>query len=278
MGHMDKDHGTLWLPKSYQDLRMLPPAHIIYKSPCGGRVVVQTAPQVVIKYGGKFSEEIICAGFARRKTSLPVPRIIHHPPFRPSSSTGAWYICMEKIPGVSLDKVIDTMTAEELSHIASQLKSIMNQLRSVQSSKMLGSVSGGPYRNEFFPSHLSPKHAFSSTGELLDHFREMLMLFCTEQYTESLLSRIPRNAAIQFAHGDILPKNIIVEGSRITGIIDWATGGFYPAYWEYCRMHDPGFMTPGWKLVLQEVFPGEPREMEINALYELLHAIAYALG
>ena len=78
-------------------------------------------------------------------------------------------------------------------------------------------------------------------------------------------SRNPRNSAIQFTQGDILPKNIIVEGSRVTGIVDWATGGFYPAHWEYCPTHDPTFRTPGWKLVLQEVFLGEPREVEINA-------------
>jgi hypothetical protein len=44
--------------------------------------------------------------FRRRKTSLPVLRIIHHPP---CSSVGAWYICMEKIPDVSLDKVIERL-------------------------------------------------------------------------------------------------------------------------------------------------------------------------
>ena len=275
MVHMDRGYDTLWLPKSFRDLRMLPPTSIIYKSLSCGITVVQTAPNVVIKYGAPFSEEIICTRFARRMTSLPVPRIIHHPPF---TRIGAWYICMEKIPGVSLDKVIDTLTVEQLSHIASQLKSFLAQLRSVESSKMLGSISGGPYRNEFFPSHLAPKDAFSSAGEFLDYYRWMLMLFCTEKYTESLLSRIPRNAAIKFTHGDLLPKNILVEGSRVTGIIDWATGGFYPAYWEYCRMHDPNFMTPGWKLVLQEVFLGEPREREINAVCELVNAIAFNLA
>lgn len=45
------------------------------------------------------------------------------------------------------------ITVEQLSHIASQLKSILAQLRSVESSQILGSVSGGPYRNEFFPPH-----------------------------------------------------------------------------------------------------------------------------
>jgi hypothetical protein len=215
MIHMDKGGDTLWLPKPYQDLRMMPYC-IVYKSSYGSNTVVQTAPKVVIKYEGVFSEEIICARFARCKTSLPVPRIIHHPPFTRYSSIGAWYICMVKIPGVSLDKVIDTLTVEQLSHLPAKVH--LAQLQSVGSSKMLGSVSGGPYRNEFFPPHVAPKHAFSSVGEFLDHYREMLMLFCTELYTESLLSRIPRNAAIKFTHGDLLPKNIMVEGSRITGI------------------------------------------------------------
>ena len=57
-------------------------------------------------------------------------------------------------------------------------------------------------------------------------------------------SRNPCNFAIQFTHGNLLPKNIIVEGSRVTvnDIVDWATGEFYPAFWEYCRMHDPTFI------------------------------------
>jgi hypothetical protein len=56
----------------------------------------------------------------------------------------------------------------------------------------------------------------------------------------------------------------MVEGSTITGVIGWADAGFYSEYFECRRMHDPNFMTPGWKSVLQAVFPGEPREMEIN--------------
>ena len=55
----------------------------IYKSPFGTHAIVKTAPQVIIKYGSKFSGEIICARFIHRKTtktslaSLPVPHIIH---------------------------------------------------------------------------------------------------------------------------------------------------------------------------------------------------------
>ena len=61
MGQLDGGFDTLWLPKSYQDLRMMPPTSIVYKDHHGSISVVETAPQVVIKYGGTFSEEITCA-------------------------------------------------------------------------------------------------------------------------------------------------------------------------------------------------------------------------
>ena len=75
---------------------------------------------------------------------------------------------------------------------------------------------------------------------------------------------------IHLTHGDLLPKNILVNGSTITAIIDWETAGFYPEFWEYCRMHDPGFMTLRWAHVLERVFPGPRREKEIRAVMDIL--------
>ncbi|OBZ71380.1 hypothetical protein A0H81_08976 [Grifola frondosa] len=80
----------------------------------------------------------------------------------------------------------------------------------------------------------------------------MLRLVSTEASMESVL---PRNAAIRLTHGGLLLKNIIVNGSTITGIIDWEMDGFYPAYWEYCHMHDLVWRTPGWDCVLALQLP-----------------------
>ncbi|KAI6045487.1 kinase-like domain-containing protein [Pisolithus marmoratus] len=35
-----------------------------------------------------------------------------------------------------------------------------------------------------------------------------------------------------FTHGDLSSSNILVQGDRIVGIIDWETAGWYPPYWE----------------------------------------------
>ncbi|KAA1477705.1 hypothetical protein DENSPDRAFT_885311 [Dentipellis sp. KUC8613] len=161
------------------------------------------------------------------------------------------------------------MTPHQLSIIAEQLRQILAEMGQLRP-KTLGSVTGGPYQNSFFPAHVLPAHAFSSYSEFVDLYRSMLLHVCTESYTEALLSHLPRNAPIRFAHADLLPRNIIVDGTKITGIIDWATAGFWPGYWEYCLMHNRDSSSPGWDQVLGLVFPGDRRQAEIDAVNHLV--------
>ncbi|KAF9237454.1 hypothetical protein BU15DRAFT_48660 [Melanogaster broomeanus] len=84
---------------------------------------------------------------------------------------------------------------------------------------------------------------------------------------DELFSCFPTEAPVYFTHGGALPSNILVDGSRITAIIDWETAGFYPEFWEHCRMHDPGCRTPGWTRVLARIFPSPRRERVIDDLH-----------
>ncbi|KAF8069180.1 kinase-like domain-containing protein [Lyophyllum atratum] len=273
-----------WLPKSWKALFALPATDVIYEGYTSK--VFNPVPGIIVKCTCDLLEEVHGTRYAHNHLSLhvPMPRILYHPRFprcrsyappergyaRPS---GVWYMCMQQCSGVSLDKVIDSMTPVQLDHVADQLKSILSRMSTIRP-KTLGSVTGGPYRNFFFPDYVAPKHAFTTIGEFNDHIRWMLMLFCTEQFTESVLCRFPRNAAIRFAHADLLPKNIMVDGSTITGVIDWATAGFYPEYWEYARMHDPHFMTPAWDDVLRRLFPTPRRQTEIEVVRQLMSIVA----
>ncbi|KAF8233172.1 hypothetical protein L208DRAFT_1268236, partial [Tricholoma matsutake] len=85
----------------------------------------------------------------------------------------------------------------------------------------------------------------------------------------------PTEAQVYLTHGDLLPHNILVNGSRITAIIDWETASYYPEFWEYCRMHDLGWMTPPWARVLTHIFLGPRREKEIKAVYRILCNLHY---
>ncbi|EJU02363.1 hypothetical protein DACRYDRAFT_79168 [Dacryopinax primogenitus] len=40
------------------------------------------------------------------------------------------------------------------------------------------------------------------------------------------------NTPTVFTHGDIADHNILIDGGRISGLIDWETSGWMPYYWE----------------------------------------------
>ncbi|KAK0440266.1 hypothetical protein EV421DRAFT_1712550 [Armillaria borealis] len=150
------------------------------------------------------------------------------------------------------------MSPAELGHIAEQLKAFLARMETITSpTNTMGSVTGGPYRNSFWPDGLAPEKPFATLEEFIAHYRWMH-------------ARLPKEVTIRFAHADLVPKNIIVEGSTITGTVDWALSGFFPDFGEYGRMHDPVEMTRGWDYVLQKVFPGPRREAEINSVRQLI--------
>lgn len=278
---------SLWLPTSYRDLNDLPPENIIYQPKLGGSKVVRTAPGIVIKYRGDLAEEVICLNFAHDNLSvIRVPRVLHHPGDarranlwdpRTESLPQVWYICMEEIPGVQLKEVIDTFTSQQLKHIASQIRDILTEMHSVPAIK-LGSVSGGPFRNSyFFPYAIKPQSAWLKVPDFIDHYHQLLMTFGTEEYAKELLANFPRDCSIRFTHGDLVPRNILVDGSTITGIVDWSMAGFYPDFWEYCRMHDESEQSEGWDTVLAMIFPEPRRDSQIAALHRLMGTLLYNL-
>ncbi|KAJ3787262.1 kinase-like domain-containing protein [Lentinula aff. detonsa] len=276
----------LWLPTSYQDLNDLPPENIVYQPNLGGSKVVRTAPGVVIKYRGDLAEEVNCLDFAHKHLSVRVPRVLHHPGDARRSALwdprieklpDVWYICMEEIPGVQLKEVIDTFTPLQLKDVASQIKGLLTEMRSI-AAPHIGSASGGPFRNNyFFPYAIKPQHAWTKVSDLIDHFHQLLMTFGTEEYARELLASFPQDCPIYFSHGDLVPRNILVEGSTITGIVDWSMAGFYPEFWEYCRMHDESEQSKGWTQVLSMIFPGPRHDIQIASLHRLMGTLLYNL-
>lgn len=246
----------------------------------GGSPVSRFAPGVLVKFGCDHGAEVRALQFVHGQLSIPTPRVLHHAPLTDTAvapwdwMNGTWYFFMEECQGVPLDTVIGHMSSAELDHIADQLLSVLKEMRSY-SSETLGSVTGGPYNNRFMPFPWHPPHAFSTTEEYLDHYRDMFLEFCGSEYVEELFSHFPTDAQVHLTHGDLLPRNILVDGSKITAIIDWETAGYYPEFWEYCRMHDPGLMTPGWGRVLAHMFPGPRREEKIDAVSRIVRFLHY---
>lgn len=62
-----------------------------------------------------------------------------------------------------------------------------------------------------------------------------------ENYVDPMRGELPDDGQVTFTHNDLHPSNIMltaagVEPVRVLAIIDWHQSGWYPDYWEFCKM------------------------------------------
>lgn len=83
--------------------------------------------------------------------------------------------------------------------------------------------------------------------------------------TDLFWEQIRRDAAkshdirhdIVFTHGDLNPRNILVEKGKVTGIVDWENAGWFPEYWEYTKAHYSVRSSVRWLAdVIDQIFEG----------------------
>ena len=87
-----------------------------------------------------------------------------------------------------------------------------------------------------------PPRPLTSDSELRERIYERYIYFCGRLYEHTLPDMLPRSNRSVFTHGDIAPRNIMVDDeNKITGILDWEYAGWYPDYWEYAQIMRPAF-------------------------------------
>lgn len=73
----------------------------------------------------------------------------------------------------------------------------------------------------------------------------------SERPPDPYRSLLPDKCSIYFTHGDLHLGNIIVSGTpgsrKVVGILDWEQAGWYPEYWEYCKLLIPGPCNHEWR-------------------------------
>ncbi|KAJ4011814.1 hypothetical protein NW766_007114 [Fusarium irregulare] len=166
-----------------------------------------------------------------QKTSIPAPRALDI--VSPDTGDDDFsYLLMSRVPGTSLATCQDALSDQDCATVSAQLKDCISQMRDIPNpSKMaicntLGEACRDPRIRDWAPIGPCPDEASFS-----QHLR-----FSDEP------SR--RGHKIVFTHGDLNPRNIMVErttnstgarGWRLSGIIDWETAGYYPDYWDYTK-------------------------------------------
>uniref|UniRef100_A0A0B7KC47 Aminoglycoside phosphotransferase domain-containing protein n=1 Tax=Bionectria ochroleuca TaxID=29856 RepID=A0A0B7KC47_BIOOC len=179
------------------------------------RKVVLHSDDTVVKSGKRIAigeaEALKVAALA----GIPAPRFLEA-----NTTPDGRSIRMSYVHGESPDTLWPSMTVNQKKDIASQLRIIIEQMRSVTPpANLIGACDGTEIRD-----------------------------------TRAFTRRLRTNHRVVLTHCDLAPRNILVQEGKIQGLVDWEDSGWYPEYWEYVKF----FQRPAdkdWKLYAQEIFP-----------------------
>lgn len=160
------------------------------------------------------------------------------------------FIYMSLIPGQTLREAWPTLTKKDKTLIRGDLSRIVRELRQVgqgssgcfsSSGCFIGSINGGVVQDRFFRLDYE-----EGPFQTIRSFNDWLLAAATRQrpgldgVTGPYREFLPDTGDIYFTHADLTLGNIIISDGpgprRIAGIIDWEQAGWYPEYWEYCKL------------------------------------------
>ncbi|OAA58995.1 Protein kinase-like domain protein [Niveomyces insectorum RCEF 264] len=214
----------------------------------------------------------------RDHTSIPVPRVycsfIHH---------GLVYILMERLPGKPLSHNWVFRSEDSKARILTQLRSMISELRNVprpppppgcpSNTDIVSGIDGG----QFYDGNLPKKRFWGPFSTVRDFHRDLrsnLMVVpdeCPEERSADLRKLISLHegyAAVPpvLTHGDLSANNILADGDIVTGIIDWETAAWMPAYWEYTNAWHVNPYNPYWQEEVGKFLEAWPAELEMEKL------------
>ncbi|KFA45567.1 hypothetical protein S40293_06591 [Stachybotrys chartarum IBT 40293] len=238
------------------------PLAIIEQNPrVANDVLIFKNQNLVVKIGQssmvKFEEALAMRAIKKAfpNNDIPVPEVFG---WRKHDSLN--FIYMSYIPGITLREAWPDFTEQDKSRVCNELReivSILRRLNQPESPPFIGSVNKGPMTDRFFRYDYEEGPLYS-----VEAFNNLLVAAATRQPygPQEILKppqhdEIPNNSDVYFTHGDLTLNNIMISGSagsyKIEGIIDWEQAGWYPEYWEYCKMlyaidYEHEFREAGW--------------------------------
>lgn len=173
-------------------------------------------------------------------------------------------VVSERVSGVSLDTVWQDMSETEQADIKRQLREQLAQMRKCTLPR-IGRPDRGPMRNMFSRLELLYHEGWDTEEEFEEWLLKrvgygigasVMRWRCRKGIKEWRTRSKDQQKLTRFVltHGDLSPRNIMVDGSKITGIVDWDNAGFYPEWAEYAFAMALGHeIERWWRPVLEEI-------------------------
>ncbi|GMG14490.1 unnamed protein product [Aspergillus oryzae] len=209
--------------------------------------------------------------FLATNSKVPVPRV--YAAFK-DPDTKKTYIIMQYLHGDNLQKSLPSLTQVEKATICSLIKDAITELRSIPPPDYLGMLNRRPYLDGvFWTEGLIPKISgpFENQEDMNLAIIEKLRQTESEPYIRLLRNMVKRTLnghRTVFTHGDLQPKNIMVEKLRgrdggpefrIT-LLDWESAGWYPEFWDFCNATIACRFKPDWLELVPDILDQYPVE------------------
>ena len=250
-----------------------------------GWACLRLSPGLMVKCGPTIRlEEAYNFEYIRKNTSVPVPRV--HCAF---VRKGITYIVMDYVHGETLRSWWFHVSAKEKSDVLHQLRGHMNNLRDLKNPKpgQVGGLSGGPIYDFRYAAgrvgldgkeHPDGEDAFGPFENAYDFhlwlrngFKSPIVSAGDKpSEAEVALDKLcqiqdRRDYSTVITHGDFGGLNIIIKNNRVVAIIDWATAGWLPDYWEYTSAWHVNPYNGFWQPEVGKVLTGDEYAAELEA-------------
>ncbi|PHH61428.1 hypothetical protein CDD81_399 [Ophiocordyceps australis] len=165
-----------------------------------------------------------------------------------AASLGSNGVIEKTVRGVLLEHVWHTMSPMSKQNMANQLAKLVKQMRNIRQEtqtnggKMrLGSVFSGDY------SLLLDRHSHTTYWTIRSRpSQRQFVAFLLSSFpysvpsavAESIASQFKREAPLVFCHGEVSPRNIVVQNNLIVRILGWDCAGWYPEWWDYVKFFE----------------------------------------
>lgn len=171
------------------------------------------------------------------------------------------YILMEYIPGPTLGKCWNTLSALEREAVASQIRQHVASLRQIRG-QFYGAVGRGPCEDSIFKhAYTLPQLPYGPYESRQDFNKGVLHALRNSrpnpsQYNRALEAKILqlRGDEVVFTHGDLGRGNIVFHEGKVT-ILDWGAAGFSVEEREFVEAKWQASMDEEWEECISSCIP-----------------------
>lgn len=191
-----------------------------------GAVVTELGPGYVIKRGSRVSRnEAAAMRLVKSHTNNPIPSLFSAVFYMVGDKENG-SIAMEKIDGVTLESVWQDYDDVEKAHMCQEIWRTVEQLRSISKPPEFSHLyqcgaDSSPSNDVLLKDMQSPPRPILDDDALRARIYERYYHYWGRLYEGTLPEMLPRSTISVFTHGDLTPRNIIVNQNSITGVVDW---------------------------------------------------------